>query len=64
MTIDPDRAEAVAATVAACGTHQLANWFPADRHDELHELLYDLSYTAILTYLEAETWRTADPSAN
>lgn len=64
MTIDPDRAAAVAATTARCGAHQLANWVPADRHDDLRELLYDLSYTAIRTYLEREPWRLAPPSPN
>ncbi|VTS01911.1 unnamed protein product [Gemmata massiliana] len=64
MTINQNRARDVAATVAACGAHQLANWLPADRHDELRELPYDLSYTAICTYLERETWRLAPSSTN
>jgi hypothetical protein len=64
MTADTDRADCVAAATAECGMQQLVNWLPAARHEELRELLYDLTYTAIVAYVEGQPRRVPGPSAN
>jgi hypothetical protein len=46
--------DTVAAASAEFGMQQLANWFPAERHDELRELLYDLAFSAICAYRDAQ----------
>lgn len=61
-----DILDTVAAASAECGMHLIANFVPADRHDELRELLYDLLVTALIAYRDAElNWfEVPQPSAN
>lgn len=47
MAVDPDRAEAS----AACGMQTwLPYYLPAEKYDDLKELLFDLVYSAIHAY--------------
>ena len=58
--------ETVAEATSEMGVQQLANWLPADRHDELRELLYDLAVGAVTAFADAQRgWgEVPEPSRN
>lgn len=62
--MNPLLADTIAAAIAACVLPDLANWFPAEKHEELRETLYDLAYAAIFAYVDLCPVRVATPSRN
>ncbi len=61
---DPRLADDIAEASAVYGMMQLANWFPSDRHANLKESLYDIVFSALHAYADAEVWRVPVPSTN
>jgi hypothetical protein len=56
----------IAEATAECGMQLLSNWLPAGRHDELRELLFDLTVGALTAYADAQRgWgEVPEPSNN
>jgi hypothetical protein len=54
----------IAAAAAECGMQVLANWMPAERHEELRELLHDLVVSALTVDRDRPHWYVPDPSEN
>ncbi len=57
-------ADDIAAASADYGSRELANWIPAERHDALRELLYDLTISALTAFADVDMWRIPQPSEN
>lgn len=65
MTVEPTRLDDVAAATVACVCQSwLPNYLPAEKHDDLGELIYDLIVGAVHAYVEVEAFRLPEPSRN
>jgi hypothetical protein len=64
MVIDEPRADCVAAASAEYALQEWANWFPAEFHPQVREMLYDLVYSGLVAYVECEAFRLPEPGVN
>ncbi len=56
--------DCIASATAAYGMQQLANWLPANRHEELRELLYDLTVGALHALRGVDAFCVPEPSTH
>jgi hypothetical protein len=54
----------IAAATAECGMQHLANWFPAERHEALRELLFDLTVGALAAFRDTSLRCVPEPTEN
>lgn len=57
-------ADDIAAASAAYALPELANCLPADQHEWLRELLYDLVYSSLHAFADSGVWSVPKPSPN
>lgn len=62
--VDDRRADDIATAGAVCVLPEIANWLPAERHEWLKEVLYDLVYSSIYAYVDLDSFRIPPPSRN
>ncbi len=65
MSNHPDAINTIAAACTEYGMQSwLPNWLPAERHEELRELLFDLVISALHAFRDVDEFRVPEPSIN